>query len=388
MRSHTLATFAVGLIASIGSAAPLPREKDPPTPFLQWAAIAEFAGNEPHDPIVIKDRVVVGTDKGELRAYRCKDGELIWVHEFGGRLFHRPASDGTRIYFMSHLGLTAAAVDTGAEVWHAKLACGDGPVIALEKPALVCVAGGDGTLYAVDPATGKERWTTEFLTDAPKDPPGFAGGAARVNGKARPTALASDGSAVFVSIFDQSRVVAFDAATGKRLWSFQSGGWIYGRAVATARHVFIGSQDDFFYCLDRHTGAKVWSFKTNSRIESGGAVDEKFVYFGSCDGNVYCLNQADGKERWRFATDRREGDRRTAIYSVPVLRRDSVYFAAGDGQVYGLDRETGKLKGKVRPSEQSEMYCSLAADRTLLFGVTRARLKGQGEPSLVAIGLK
>jgi hypothetical protein len=36
------------------------------------------------------------------------------------------------------------------------------------------------------------------------------------------------------------------------------------------------------------------------------------------------------------------------------------------------------------------MYCTLAADDMLLFGVTRPRdrSQGRGEPSLVAIGLK
>jgi outer membrane protein assembly factor BamB len=385
---RTIAAFGMLLLAGVGTAAPLTKEKDPATPFVQWAARDEFAANEPHDPMVVGDRVIVGTDKGELRAYRCKDGEPAWTQNYGGRLFHRPSSDGKRIYFMSNRGLTAAAADDGAEAWATKLPFGDGPVLALVKPALVCVAGDDGTLYAVDAATGKQAWTADLLTDAPADPPDFPGERARLGGtKARPSSLAADGQALFVSIFDQSRVVAFDVATGKQLWSFQAAGWVYGSAVATAKHVFVGSQDKRFYCLDRQTGKKVWDYKTNSRIESGGAVDEKFVYFGSCDGHVYCLAQADGKERWKFAADR-DGDRASAIYSVPVLRRDSLYFAAGEGQVYALDRETGRLKGKVRPSEQSHLYCSLAADDVHLFATTRARNKGTGEPSLVAIGLK
>jgi eukaryotic-like serine/threonine-protein kinase len=391
MCSRTCVALVAGLTAALALTAPLPREKDPATPFMKWVAKDEFGANDPHDPIVVKDRVIVGTDQGELRAYRCTDGEPVWTHNYGGRLFHRPSSDGRRVYFMSNRGLTAAVADDGTEAWATKLTFGDGPVLALRKPALVCVAGDDGTLYAVDAATGKQRWTADLLADALADPPGFPGERARLGGtKARPSGLAADGEAVFVSVFDQSRVVAFEANTGKRLWSFQAGGWVYGSAVATARHVFVGSQDSHFYCLDRQTGKKVWSYKTNGRIESGGAVDEKFVYIASCDGHVYCLSQADGTQRWKFAADRNEGDRRTAIYSVPVLRRDSVYFAAGEGQVYGLDRETGRLKGKLRPSEQSEMYCSLAADDALLFGVTRPRdrSKGRGEPSLVAIGLK
>jgi len=388
---RTLALVGFLLMAGIAPAAPLPKEKDPPTPFVKWVAKDEFFSNDPHDPMIVGDRVIVGTERGHLRAYRCKDGEPLWTHEYGGRLFHRPTSDGQRVYFMSNRGLTAAAVADGTEAWATKLPFGDGPVIALVKPALVCAAGDDGTLYAVDAATGKQVWTADLMGDAPADPPGFSGERARIQGtKARPTSLAADGGTVFVSVFDQCRVVAFDAASGKKLWSFQTGGWVYGRAVATARHVFIGSQDDHFYCLDRQTGKKVWSFKTGNRIESGGAVDGSRVYFASCDGHVYCLNLADGTERWKFNADRDEGDRRTAIYSVPVLRRDAVYFAAGEGQVYALDRETGRLRGKARPSERSEMYCSLAADGEMLFGVTRARdrSKNLGASSLVGIGLK
>src|SRR5215212_1387785 len=138
MRSRTLLALAVGLVAGVGHAAPLPKEKDPATPFVRWAARAEFASNDPHDPIVVGDRVIVGTDKGELRAYRCQDGEPVWTQNYGGRLFHRPSSDGKRIYFMSNRGLTAAAASDGVEAWATKLPSGGGPVLALGKPALVC----------------------------------------------------------------------------------------------------------------------------------------------------------------------------------------------------------------------------------------------------------
>lgn len=195
---------------------------------------------------------------------------------------------------------------------------------------------------------------------------------------ARPNVLASDGETLFLSVFDQSRIVAINATTGKRLWSFQTGGWIGGMAVASATHVFIGSQDQFFYCLDKKTGKQVWKFETKWRIESGGVVDETFVYFGSCDGGLYCLNQSDGKLRWRFATDLGPDGR----------RRGSVYFAAAEGQLYAVDRDKGTLNNKVRPSEHSEMYCSPATDGTHFFLVTQPHLKGRGESSLVAIGFK
>jgi outer membrane protein assembly factor BamB len=317
--------------------------------LVEWTQTESFKSNNPNDPLVVHDKVIVGTNLGQLRAYRCKDEDPVWIHQHGARIFHRPSSDGQRIYFSSAKGLTAVKVEDGTEVWKFGLACCDGPALALAAQGLVVVGGNDGNLYALDAKTGKQVWTSDFLADAPPDPPGFPNQRARGgHGKARPSALASDGKTIFLSVFDQCRLVAISPADGKRLWSFQTGGWVYGSAVATEKHVFIGSQDDAFYCLDKQTGRKLWRQPTKGRIESGGAVDGEFVYFGSCDGGVYCLNQSDGKVRWRFATDQ-TGGRNSAIYSVPVLHEGGVYLAAGDA-AYAINQQTGQLKWKIRPS--------------------------------------
>jgi outer membrane protein assembly factor BamB len=376
--------------------APVPKEREPSKPFVKWSVKAEFVASEPYHPLVVKDRVIVGSSTGVVHAFRCNDGKAIWTYrqgavEEGGRLsvIQKPCSDGERVYFVAVNGLTAVTVEDGTPVWVSDVAGCDGPPIVLGKHAMVCVAGSDGNLYALDAKTGKQRWSSEFMTDAPLDRPGFPGARARMTGtKARPTALASDGETLFLSVFDQSRVVAVSAKTGKRLWSFQADGWVYGSAVATATHVYFGSQDKVFYCLDKKTGKQVWKYTTRERIESGGAVDGASVYFASCDGNVYCLRLSDGKERWHFTTDFAAEGRNSAIYSVPLLRRQTLAFATGEGQVCVLDRDTGKLKGKVRPSERSEMYCSAVSDGTHLFVVSRRRSRGEGEAALVAIGLR
>jgi outer membrane protein assembly factor BamB len=384
--------FSVGLCVlcvGVGVPAPLPKDKERTTPFVQWAAKKEFVSDGAHDPLVVGDKVILGTDLGELRAYRCKDGKRAWDHWHGARIYHRPSSDGERVYFSSAKGLTAVSAKDGKKVWSFDRAGCDGPTIVLPKQGLVCVGGEDGTLYAVSAKTGEENWKSDFITDAPPDRPNFPGANARGgNMKARPNALVSDGEAVFLSVFDQSRLVAVAAKTGKRLWAFQAGGWVSGSAVATAKHVFVGSKDKAFYCLDKKNGKQVWKFETGAQVATGGVVDGTYVYFCSCDGNLYCVSQADGKKRWHFATDRGEGGRPSAIYSVPILRGGSLYFAAGEGQAYAVDRETGKLKWKIRPSRGSELYCSPATDGALTFVVTRAAGKGRGEASLVAIGVK
>ncbi len=394
MRQRLSNLVAVGIIfvlitSPTGTAAPALRDRDTSTPFVQWAIASDFASNDPNDPLFIKDIVVVGTDKGELRAYRNSDGKLAWVHQHGKRIFHTACSDGERVYFSSESGLTTVSIKDGSKLWSFARACCDGPTLVLADRGLVYVGGEDGNLYALESKTGKQRWTSDFISDAPADPPGFVGNKARLqNTKARPTALASDGKTLYLSVFDQSRVVAVRADNGQRVWSFQSKGWIYGSALATDKHVFFGSQDDCFYCVDKQSGKEIWRYRTKSRIESGGVVDKKNVYFGSCDGGLYCLNQSDGKLQWRFATDLQSDGRRSAIYSVPILRRGGVCFAAGEGQAYSVDCTTGKLNWKIRPSDGSQMYCSPATDGSRLFLVTRTAEKGRGEPSLVAVGFK
>jgi RNA polymerase sigma factor (sigma-70 family) len=395
-RNLAISTGGWSVFEGSAVSAPIPTEKERARPFVKWTARAAFVGNEPYQPLVVKDRVIVGSSTGVVHAFRCEDGKEVWTYqkgavEVGGRLgvIQKLSSDGERVYFVAVNGLTAVKVEDGTLVWDSGLTTSDGQPLVLSKYGMVYVGGSDGNLYALDAKAGKQQWICDFLTDAPPDRPGFPGERARMAGtKARPTALTSDGETLFLSVFDQSRIIAVNAKTGKRLWSFQAHGWLYGSAVATATHVLFGSQDRNYYCLDKKVGKQVWKYESRGRIESGGVVDGTHVYFASCDGNVYCLRLSDGKERWHFTTDGAGQGRNGSIYSVPLLRRQSLAFAAGEGQLYVIDRETGKLRGKVRPCERSEIYCSAVGDGTHLFVVTRRRSKGEGEAVLVGIGLK
>src|SRR4029077_6836856 len=97
-----------GLLMSPASvAAPALRDRDTSTPYIEWAIENDFVANEAHGPLFIKDLVIVGTDKGELRAYRNSDGKQAWTHQHGKRIFHAPCSDGERVYFTSENGLSA-----------------------------------------------------------------------------------------------------------------------------------------------------------------------------------------------------------------------------------------------------------------------------------------
>ena len=175
------------------------------------------------------------------------------------------------VFISSAKGVAAVDVEDGSEAWSWEVPFVNGPTLVLRDPELMYVGGTDGSLYALDATNGQQTWACDFLLDAPPDPPDFPGERARgETSKARPSALVSDGDVLYLSVFDQSRLIAVDATSGGQLWSFQTKGWIFGSAVVAKDRVFIGSQDDSFYCLDKATGEKVWSFATKRAIESGG----------------------------------------------------------------------------------------------------------------------
>jgi outer membrane protein assembly factor BamB len=51
--------------------------------------------------------------------------------------------------------------------------------------------------------------------------------------------------------------------------------------------IYIGSRDHSFYALDANSGRKVWSYLTGGPIISTPAVVNGVVYFGSLDISGY-----------------------------------------------------------------------------------------------------
>lgn len=355
-------------------------------PGVAWRTDVSGLGAGVHDPAAAFGLVLVGSDDGRLRALRPADGAEAWVHRHisGKRIFHRPVADADRAYFTNHTHLVAVT-PAGRTAWDYEVGAGAGACAVVPGRDLVVTAGGDGTVHAVDRATGARRWTADFLADAPPDPPKFDGARARINDqKARPTGVTADADTAYLSVFDQCRVVAFDLATGKKRWSYQTGGWVLPGPTVAGKYVLVSSQDRHVHCLDKATGAKVWAFKTNWRVESGAAVDGADVFVPSCDGRLYRLNLADGEPVWTFEAEKLDG-RRQAIYSTPVVTASAVYFAAENGKVVAVDRATGRGRWAVPAAADSETFCSPVAVGNLLIVTTCKSLEGKGVHAIVAV---
>ena len=106
-------------------------------------------------------------------------------------------------------------------------------------------------------------------------------------------------------------IAAFDAATGKSLWSKKS------------------STHGWFGWGDKH--------RKDAFYAGGPAVDGDLLAIGTLDGHVYGLSSKDGSQRW-------VADLKSEVITPPAIVGDLVLVRTQDGRVYALDRATGNRR--------------------------------------------
>ncbi len=157
---------------------------------------------------------------------------------------------------------------------------------------------------------------------------------------------------IYVAGVDGS-VVALDAATGHSVWQKQLGQrhgfvvhhgnnslrWSSGPGVSGDLLV-IGSLEGSVEALDAGTGAERWNAQVSSEVDASPVIADGFVVVRTNDGRLYGLDASDGSRKWVY-------DRAT----VPVLSlrgnsaphiADSVVYAGEDnGKVVALHLAEG-----------------------------------------------
>ena len=222
---------------------------------------------------------------------------------------------------------------------------------------VVYVASLDKYLYALDLATGKEKWKVKL--GAMKASPGVRG------------------DRVYVGNLD-GMFYCLKAADGAKVWEFETGGEIMAGCNFHGPNVLIGSHDSTLYCLDAN-GKKVWEVKTDGPVNGAPAVVGDTTFVAGCDSMLHVLDAKTGKERAAVdlggqaaATAAVVGDfayvgtMANTVVAVDLKKHEKAWqfeaavrqqpfyasTAAGelvvagsrDKKVYGLDPKTGKAR--------------------------------------------
>jgi outer membrane protein assembly factor BamB len=149
---------------------------------------------------------------------------------------------------------------------------------------VVYVGSDNGTVYAMNEATGAVSWSATLagaVTGSPSVDPAVG------------LVIVGDASGT---------VTALSTATGAVVWTHAAGGSIGGSVTIIGGRAYVGSTNQHVYALDEVTGQPVWTQTTGGSIVTNGAIyytqfataPSEYVV-GASDGNLYYMSLSTGK---------------------------------------------------------------------------------------------
>ena len=231
-------------------------------------------------------------------------------------------------------GVAPASVKLPAtldEVW--RFDCTDAvegaPAIAERT---VFVSSMDRNLYAIDYATGKEKWKIKLGS--------MKAGPAYHNGR------------VYVGDLE-GKFYAVDAKTGKQLWTFETQGEIQAGANFVGDDILVGSHDATLYRLTPE-GKKVWQFQIDGPVNGAAAVEGNFAFVAGCDSLLHAVDLKTGKGVTAVDLGGQAG-------ATAAISGNSAYVGTMTNQVRAIDWKAGKPEWSFESNRRQQPFYSSAA---------------------------
>ena len=184
--------------------------------------------------------------------------------------------------------------------------------------------GTDGQVFhAVDARTGEEQWTIHLGRDLRDSSPTVVEDTVYV-GTAGDSPATVSGENDEDEVDKTGKLVALDAATGETQWSFEVADWISTTPAVVGGRVYFGEKTGHVRALDAETGEQAWSFEAGSQVFSAPTVSNGTLYFGA-GGRLYALDPETGDPHWTFDL------RRPNVKSSPAIADGTVYVGCSGG---------------------------------------------------------
>ncbi len=238
-------------------------------------------------PAVEGQVVVFGSQDGHVYALDIRTGRERWRFRAGGRVYASPAVAAGTVYAADQAGsVFALSLTSGRQLWRfdtdgTRLNSADWGFDRTTVQSSPAVAGGsvyvgarDGFLYAIDRATGTQRWRHDHKVSWVNSSPAVSGGL------------------VYAGTSDGRFIQAVDTATGTERWRANAQSTVWASPAVDSALVYVGEGDGTMYALDKRTGKEAWRYRVGHRLFSSPLVHDGRLYFGSDDGGVYAVNAA------------------------------------------------------------------------------------------------
>jgi outer membrane protein assembly factor BamB len=305
---------------------------------------------------------------------------IKWEFPTGNRIVSSPVISDKVLYFGGDDGnVYAVDAKTGRQVWK-RATAGPVPSTPAVADGVVYIGSYDGKFYAFDAKNGQLKWKFKTEGERRFEAKGIHGFQPKTQTIADPfdiflsSPVVAQGAVYFGS--GDGNVYAVDIATGEQRWKFKTGDVVHSSPAFADGVLFFGSWDSYFYAIDAATGKEKWRFHSGEDplihnqvgFQSSPAVANGVVYTGCRDSNVYALDAATGKEKWRFNNEL------SWVITSPAVAQGKLFFATSDSSLYHvLDAATGK--SIVRQQDKAYMFSSpTVVGDVVLLGVLNGTL--------------
>lgn len=195
---------------------------------------------------------------------------------------------------------------------------------------VVYAAGRDGRVVAVEAASGKRRWRTDLGME-------LIGG------------VGAGGGLVLVGGVE-GELVALHADNGEEAWRVSLSSEMLAPPAANADVVVVQTQDAKVFGFSAQDGRQVWLFEGERPLltlhaTAAPVMTENLAIVGFANGKLVALAAATGTVAWEarvaMPSGRTELERMVDV-NTPVLGGDIVYAASYQGRVVAYSRGTGR----------------------------------------------
>jgi outer membrane protein assembly factor BamB len=126
----------------------------------------------------------------------------------------------------------------------------------------------------------------------------------------------------------------------RKVWSSKVGGGserlrLGLRPASDGARIYAGSHDGQVAAFDAATGRKIWSVKTKLALAAGPGYGDGVIAFGSSDGDLIALDASTGTEKWRQPVG-------SEVLAAPVFGARVIALRTVDGRLRGLTIDDGR----------------------------------------------
>jgi outer membrane protein assembly factor BamB len=287
-----------------------------------------------------------------------------------------PQAGGNAAKSIGHLTLAEAPT----RAWIASIP-GNGKARRLAASPVV----GNGTLFvvdtqgsieALDAATGGRRWTHPLEVTKDLRPSNFGGGVSYADGRVYATSGSGD-------------VVALNAADGAEVWRVKPAGPLRGSPTIAFNALYVMSQDNQIFALSVTDGKILWQEAAATGTQGvfgvgAPAAGQGTVIGGYSSGELVAYRYENGRNLWSDALARTSISTSvgtlTDVDADPIIDNGRVYALGQGGRIAAYELVTGQriwelsLAGISTPAIAGEWLFTLTDDARLL-AISRANGK-------------